>query len=1021
MPVLNIEGRRVRVDDSFLQLSPEDQNRTVDEIASSIGVTAKREQEPQPSALEAGQFGGAAMNAAAGANEALYTVAGAPVDLMRGAMNIGIRGYNAATGSEVDQIPDTSFGGSRHIAETLGAIRPELDPQNTVARDTGDRLARAAGQGAGYAVAPVGALGAASRAGIVAPQAEAMATRILGGSGSVGEVAGNAIVGAGSGAGAQAAMEATPDAYDPVSGLAGGIAAGGTLAAAGGIPGLLRTTGRAVGDYLAPTTQAGRERLAAQRLQRSASDLEGARDQLADMPDELVPGSQPTTGQVTGDMGLLALERGAAVKRPEAFAQRRADQNEARLGALDGLQQGGAPEKVAEALRSRLRSIDDTAEQAIADARRGAQDRAVSIGQGTGPEASGERVRASLEAARARAKAEERALWSAVDPDGSLVIGTDGIRSQAARERGNLTLSAKPPSGEEAAIYDVIEQYGEVMPFREVTDLQSRIKSEMRAERLANGETPAYARLSRANNAIQQQLERVTLNKALQEQGAVARGEMRVENTLAAALRREQERWIAERAELQAAGGDGPRGFAGNGGGRSPAVSGSPRAEGQTRGQPRDVARDPRLSRDDLVPNFDDAALGRLTVARDATRNRAETFDNRTLGPIRQRSTATGPYATANSTVPGRIFYPRADSAEAIAQFRRAVGDGEALPILQDYAVDRLRAVAMREDGTLDPGKVDRWRRAHADALRSFPELDRTLADAGRISDAMGNVVKRQKAVQAEMSKGALGRLLQVEDPGDVTRTVGSIFGAQDATGRMRQLRAAIGSDEEAQKGLRQAVADHIRLQLVGNTEAGTSGLGTIKADQFQTFMRKNAAALQAAGFSGDEIATMQAIATDLQQANRSLSSVKMPGGSDTTQNLYSAGKGDGQPSILARLLSNAPTAAGGVGGFVAGGPLAAFAGAVGAKTVADLRSAGIATVDDLVADALLNPGRARILLSKPTTRKSEEDTLRLLGQVYRRSVATSGAVATGGNVAMVEGSQDDRRKPLEVTVERSR
>ena len=40
MPTLNIGGQKVRVDDSFLQLSPEDQNATVDEIAK--GLTAKR-------------------------------------------------------------------------------------------------------------------------------------------------------------------------------------------------------------------------------------------------------------------------------------------------------------------------------------------------------------------------------------------------------------------------------------------------------------------------------------------------------------------------------------------------------------------------------------------------------------------------------------------------------------------------------------------------------------------------------------------------------------------------------------------------------------------------------------------------------------------------------------------------------------------------------------------------------------------------------------------------------------------
>lgn len=38
MPTLNIGGQKVRVDDSFLQLSPEDQNATVDEIAKSFAA-----------------------------------------------------------------------------------------------------------------------------------------------------------------------------------------------------------------------------------------------------------------------------------------------------------------------------------------------------------------------------------------------------------------------------------------------------------------------------------------------------------------------------------------------------------------------------------------------------------------------------------------------------------------------------------------------------------------------------------------------------------------------------------------------------------------------------------------------------------------------------------------------------------------------------------------------------------------------------------------------------------------------
>jgi hypothetical protein len=37
MPTLNIDGRNVQVDDSFLSLSHEQQNATVEEIAKSFG------------------------------------------------------------------------------------------------------------------------------------------------------------------------------------------------------------------------------------------------------------------------------------------------------------------------------------------------------------------------------------------------------------------------------------------------------------------------------------------------------------------------------------------------------------------------------------------------------------------------------------------------------------------------------------------------------------------------------------------------------------------------------------------------------------------------------------------------------------------------------------------------------------------------------------------------------------------------------------------------------------------------
>lgn len=56
MTTLNINGRRVTVDDSFLSLSPEQQEATVNEIAGQIGVAPQQEQQPTaPWYQQAGQ------------------------------------------------------------------------------------------------------------------------------------------------------------------------------------------------------------------------------------------------------------------------------------------------------------------------------------------------------------------------------------------------------------------------------------------------------------------------------------------------------------------------------------------------------------------------------------------------------------------------------------------------------------------------------------------------------------------------------------------------------------------------------------------------------------------------------------------------------------------------------------------------------------------------------------------------------------------------------------------------------
>lgn len=1381
MPTLNIEGQRIKVGDEFMRLSADEQNKTVEEIAASLQI--------QPSNVAPGGSG-AALNATAGVNEGIYGTLGAPVDLVRGAMNLGIRGMNTATGAEIDQIPADSFGGSQWIGRTLGEAHPALNPENTVANTGGERFARGVGQGVGYTVAPAGVVGGLARGGQLSGRALDTASKITGGSGSVGSVAANAGVGGAAGGSAVAAMEGAPEEWKPVAGMAGGLVGGGLAAMTGTLPALAREGARMAGNFAAPMNAAGRERVAGTRLRDAARDPDGLGAMLDNGTTELVPGSKPTTFQATGDMGIGELERGSAAKYPGLFGERRAAQNAARVGAVTGIQKTGAPEQVAGAVRARLAQIDDATQSILDRAAEAARTRTAALGQGRTPESAGDVLRGSLEEARKVAKAGEKALWDAVDPNGTLALRPSGAKEAAIRIRQEKPTSAGPLHPVETEAYSYIDGYGDVVPLRELQGLQSYLKSGMKEERFTRGETPAYRRMAQLNAAVQDDLERAAIGAANDDAAAVAAGTLSPDNTVAARvqalgapstgssiytpsgrqvdvgyevvdastlvgsntpdlrpnpayrrdlqprdrsraasdaqiarLARELEperlgpsttasdgapvvgpdgmiesgnarvlgirrayqengeaarryrgylaeqgydttgmkepvlirrrktdlddadrvrfaqeanastsmamsaseraasdasrvdddliglfrggdvsdpanrdfvraflRKVPERGEegsfvtsdgalsidgaqrmrnalLQAAYDDGGlvgamtdvgdeniRAFgralsdisgdvarlnAGIKAGRIDEVSGlsrplaeaarivqdsrrrglrltdavaqrdafskpsreamevlmiaygddltvrlsrerfdiairaviadserqttdarlfgealsaneilsAARANGRSlhpteaygagqsapaepgsgaRGTSAEVwgpsgpsigsqssSGNPRfgrgrgeeriLDRPELTANFDKTALGRLRAARQATRDRAETFDNKRLGPIRRRPSTTAPYDMPASAVPGRVFVPGPKGFETIQTYRNAVGDEEAFTALRDYAVDRLRKTALRDDGTLDPGKVTSWRRGHADALRAFPDLDAKFADAASASDTMANVARQRKTALDQTQRGVLGKFVGVDHPDDVTNAVGRIFGAQDSVKRMSQLRGAIRGNADAETGLRKAIVDHIAAKFVGNTEAGTSGIGTVKSDGFQNFVKQNRTALRTAGFSDDEMAIMGRVAEDLRRANRSVASVKNPGGSNTAQDTLAVQASDKPQTILAKVLMNTRGASagtvGGAGYFAGGGsPLASmamFGAGVGSDVIAAMRQVGIEKVDDLVADALLNPGRARVLLSKAGTPKQEEALMKVMARLYRQSAVPTVAVST--------------------------
>lgn len=980
------------------------------------------------------------------------------VDMVGHGVEAGIRKLGYETPEVADEIRKRDEFASM-LQQTSPAFAVE---HNTPAPQTeAGQIARGAGEGL--------ALGGASSAGK-----------------SASEIVGNAVAGTVAGASSQAAQDVAPDSLKPVAGVVGGLAGGAIGLGVSQVPRAVGLGIQGAKDAAAPLTEAGQQQLAAERLQQAATSKDAAAEAIDNAPGEVVSGSKPTTFQQTGDMGLGALEREAQTKNPADFMQRRADQNAAQVETLKGLQSEGSPEQVAGTVRDRLDQIDrDTqaavdqaaqdahsrstimsgtigeratglgqASQATADAATArAQGATQAVGLGTEPEAAGATIRSGLETARAQAKDQERQLWNAVDPDGTLALAPLQTKTIADKITAEMPVSAGPMGAAETAIHDVIGQYGDAVPLREMSALRTRVGEEISAAKVANNgiESALSRRLGMLYHAVGDDLQNAVAAKVENESQAVAQGKLSPEQTLFANVQKQVDAW---RQSANSAGGALAQSAGNAGAGATSSVRSGFGGQGAARSEFSDASGNQRLSAD--ATNFDQDALDRLNAARGATAQRAATFDNKTLAPIRARPSGTAPYNMPAAGVAARVFVPGPKGFETLQTYRQAVNDPAALDAVQQYAIDRLRNGAMRPDGTLDPVKAAAFQRRYSDALRAFPELsqridqsisaandaataaaqnaattkltgkmaqaatlpDGTLdpakltawrqknadalaqfpdladkfKDVQSASDALAAASANRNAALVDAQKGALGKIAGVDHPDDVTKTVGSLFSRQDPVQQFTKLSEAVSDNPEAQAGLRKSVVDYMTGRFIGNTEAATSGIGAVKSDGFQTFVRQNKAALKAAGFTDDEIGTMNDVAADLQRANRSNTSVKLPAGSNTAQ--------DGA-SLLRQIAGSMQSHAGltvegaGVGAALGsivgpvGAALGAAAGGAAGRAIAAARQAGFDSVDKIIADAMLNPGRAKVLLQMPLTPKAQMRAWGDLASMYKRATVS--------------------------------
>jgi hypothetical protein len=794
-----------------------------------------------------------------------------------------------------------------------------------------------------------------------------------------GGLASNAVMGLGSGVGSGLAREAAPDKYKDLAGTVGGLVGGGLGAVASEAPAAVSSIATHASDYAAPLTQAGRERMAGTALSNAATDPAAAVDAITNAPREIVPGSSPTTFQLTGDMGLGGLERAVAAKNPGAFNDVRADQNAARLDALSNVQAEGHPEAVSSFFRDQLDQLDKDTQTAHDAAATSARTATEGVGGGQPTDVYGAQTQTALQSKLDDIKSNETALWKSVDPDRNMITVASPVKQVFKSVYGDLTPEASIGLAPvEKQISDVVASYGQTLPLQNLVDLRSAVSTAMRDMKSPlQPNAQAYGRLSQLRGGIENAISDSIAQRAATEQQSVASGVMRPEDMMLERLRQEVSNFqSAKRTQLLGTAG-------GDAGGAIPSGA---RVLPREMGAGNEAGRPAFGAKSGTQPEgtfLDQATADRLKAATAATSERKQVFGAKPVSQIIQRPGATMPYTMQPGSVASSVWKAGNGGADALGAVLKA--SPEALEPIKQIAAASLRAKA--PDGIINAKHLDQWKTQYAPALNALekasPGSTAVFDNAAKAGDHLAEVAATRKAALDAYQKEAVGRLLKVEDPADVVKTVGSIFNRADSVKEMRALAQEAAKNPQALEGLRKAVVDYMKDKLISNTEAATSGKNLIKADAFQTFIAKNHTALRQV-FNDQEIGSMRAIAQDLKRANRSITAAKLPGGSNTAQDLAAMGANDLKQSILSKIVTHA---AGGAAGFLGGGPFGAALGAIGSHVLLGAQEAGIKSVEDLVGRAMLDPDLAKTLMTKAPKKPDTGSGVTLANKLRRMSV----------------------------------
>jgi hypothetical protein len=675
-----------------------------------------------------------------------------------------------------------------------------------------------------------------------------------------------------------------------------------------------------------------RRRMAGEKLEGMASDIEGVRAGLwpekGPVPQEIVPGSKPTLGQVTGDIGFLEAERQARTADSEPFNLLEAEQNAARRQALQAIPKPDAEAmKVTELVTNQARALEQGLEQAETQLQLDAVRRAEALGERMPPEELGETLRRSIEGVREDVKKQVSELYKAVDPEGTISLVVRPVREEVTDIVSKIDPYGSPINENEARIYGKIAEMPDVLPFKSLVELDKDITQSMKEAGIA-GQGISRERLIETKSAVQKAINNAIENQEAYEAAAVKRGEMAADDTVEARVRAWVDQFQRERA------------------GEAPPATPEP-----------------------LQPSFDPEAAGRLTEAKEAFKDYATTYRSQPVQGAIKTTGFNGQYQIPSGAVPGRAVVTGGRGYEAAKAFIDAAkSSADSIFAVRETLLNDLRGRV--RDGVLTPNAINAWKTKFDGALRAFDEYQPGFAnsfdDAANAADRLAEFGAQRKATEEAFQKSAAAKFLGAADATEVEARVANIL-RNEKTGvsQMRDLVSQIKTDPAALEGLRKAAADWIVRKMSNVAEAATFNEKLLSSAGFQKLVRDSSPVLQQL-FTTEQMNTLRAVAKDLERADRSVQATRIKGSpgtaKDVKQFFKKGAEGLRDTGILFgmfEIVKDATERGGIAGALTTGIPLA---GLYGFKY---WRGTGVEKVQNLVRDALLDPGLARQLLTE--------------------------------------------------------